>query len=545
MDTINIQQTPCLVTTPQGVSVSYNNKFLYSKYDPQRAIKQIIDSINPLPGTIFLCISPVLPYGLKELSLKLPENCLLLGCENNKDLYNFIQDHIDDYKSIDNFTMLSPDELYNLPPLLAGPETKFKNGYNFPGAGKFRRVIPVDFSAGAQLNTQFYNQLSKACINAIKTFWSNRVTLSKFGRLYSKNFFKNLSIITKTTPITNYIGKISKPIIVCGAGESLDSGINDFKANRDFFFILCADTALQPLLKHKIVPDGVFIEEAQSVISKAFIGAIKHNIHIFAGLSSLPVISHNVDKSNISFFTTLYANTSFIQNMKAQNILPAVNKPFGSVGLTTVHYALQFRISADIPVYVYGLDFSYSAGRTHTQQAMAHTLRLCATNKIIPVSNYSSAWNKNTTPVQSKDNRTFYTTPTMQNYADLFNGIFYNETNLFDAADCGLKLDIPAAKPKPLSIEHNLSASTESFTNNYKEKVTAYLKNEKVQLTKLKDILTGKIKLPAEELEVEITKLAKPREYLYLHFPDGNQFTYSQSFLNRIRTEIEGFLKLL
>ena len=59
------------------------------------------------------------------------------------------------------------------------------------------------------------------------------------------------------------------------------------------------------------------------------------------------------------------------------------------------------------------------------------------------------------------------------------------------------------------------------------------------------DFLTGKIKLPAEELEVEITKLAKPREYLYLHFPDGNQFTYSQSFLNRIRTEIEGFLKLL
>ena len=93
--------------------------------------------------------------------------------------------------------------------------------------------------------------------------------------------------------------------------------------------------------------------------------------------------------------------------MEALNILPAVNKPFGSVGLTTVHYALQFRISADIPVYVYGLDFSYSAGRTHTQQAMAHTLRLCATNKIIPVSNYSSAWNKNTTPVQSKDNRTF------------------------------------------------------------------------------------------------------------------------------------------
>ena len=34
-------------------------------------------------------------------------------------------------------------------------------------------------------------------------------------------------------------------------------------------------------------------------------------------------------------------------------------------------------------------------------------------------------------------------------------------------------------------------------------------------------------------------------EDLYLHFPDGHKFQYTQSFLNRVRVEIEYYLKIL
>lgn len=470
----------------------------------------------------------------------------MLGCENNLDLYNFIDGRKEDYSDIPNFTMLSPEELYNLPPLLAGPETTFKNGFIFPGAGKYRRVIPVEFSAGTQFNPHFYKELSTTCVNALMTYWSNRVTLTKFGRMYSKNLFKNLSIIDQTTPISTYIKKITKPIIVCGAGESLDQGIKDFKESRQNYFIICADTALQPLIKQNIIPDGVFIEEAQSVISKAFIGALNHNVQIFAGLSSLPVISHNTSKKNISFFTTRFSNCSFIKDMESKNLLPSINKPFGSVGLTAVHYALQFRATEDIPVYVYGLDFSYSAGRTHTRGALAHIIRLYSNNKLRPVENYGSAWNRNSESIADKNNNTFYTTPTMKNYSALFNGLFYNNKNLYDAGICGIKLDIPAKHPNNKTSEmiSQIEIKKEAFSSEYKTLLHSYLEQEKNALIKLRDILTGKIKLPAEELEAEITRLVKQREYLYLHFPDGNEFKYSQSFLNRIRTEIDGFLKL-
>ena len=62
---------------------------------------------------------------------------------------------------------------------------------------------------------------------------------------------------------------------------------------------------------------------------------------------------------------------------------------------------------------------------------------------------------------------------------------------------------------------------------------------------KLKDLLTGEKQLPADQLEKEITHLITEREYLYLHFPDGHKFAYTQSFLNRVRIEVEYYLKIL
>ena len=46
-----------------------------------------------------------------------------------------------------------------------------------------------------------------------------------------------------------------------------------------------------------------------------------------------------------------------------------------------------------------------------------------------------------------------------------------------------------------------------------------------------------------EEQNTLITEILKEREYLYLHFPDGTKLSLSQSFLNRVRAELDFFLK--
>lgn len=535
-------QQPCLVETPQGFSISYKNKFLYSKYNPKKNILQTIENLQLLPGTIILCCSPVLSYGLKELSQKLPQNCIMLGCELEDSLLDFINSNIENYKTLPNFTFLTKDEIYNLPPLLTNNSSKLKSGFILPKTSNFRRILKIDFSNGVQFHQQTYDELYNATVNALMTFWSNRITLTKFGRLYSKNFFKNLKLLKYTTPIENYFSKIEKPIIVCGAGESLDFGVQDFINNREKYFILCVDTALQPLLKYKIIPDGVFIEEAQNIILKAFIGTKKYNFQIFAGLSSQNALFHNFDRKNISFFTTEYAPTNFISELKQKKILPFINKPFGSVGLTTVFYALKFRASESIPIYFYGLDFSYTAGRTHAKETLAEDLRLISKNKINSSNIFNSCWNENAEKIIINGEKILYTTKILKNYANMFKGIFFNEKNLYNSSDFALDLTLKNKKPQN-DFKSDFKIEKNVFSNSYIKKIDDFLENEYSELKKLKSLLIGEIN--SENLEKNIISLIKNKEYLYLHFPDGADFQYNQSFLNRIRTEIDCFLKIL
>lgn len=543
-----IIQKPCVVQkieTPQGFSVSYKEHLLYSKYNPSKNIISAVNNLQILPGTVILCFSPLLGYGLNELIQKLQENCLIILCEAEQALYDFSKAEnqitkILNQNNISTILEYTPAKLHDLP----------LNLYELCKSGKYKRVIKIDFSAGVQFNSDFYQRLFAACTDSVMTFWKNRITLTRFGRRYSKNLLENLKYLSDSKPITDYFNSVQKPIIVFGAGESTQKTIEALKAGGadlpDNYFILCADTALQPLLKNGIKPDGVFVEEAQSVIVKAFTGTPK-NIHIFAGLSSIPNLAHRTDSKNISYFFTEYANGAFFNNLKAQTFLPPANKPFGSVGLTAVYYALKFRANTNVPVYVTGLDFSYSAGITHTRGALAHILRMCNSNRLSTIANYNAAYAYGTEKIKDKSGKDFFTTITLKSYAQMFNSFFGGTENLFDTGESGIKLEIPHADCScPCTkTDNKFIAEIKNQNASKQHSATEFLLNEHRALETLRNLLTGKSELKGEALLEEIKKIAAPREYLYLHFADGWQFSTDQSFLNRIRTEIDFFLKHL
>jgi hypothetical protein len=532
-----IKEKPCVVAAKQGFSVSYNNRFLYSQYNPSKLIIEKINSLNNLPGTIFLCNSAILEYGILELYNKLPENCLMFLCEFDSNLYQLMKDSYNkllEKNKLSNVAILTPQELYSLPSIIHKTNYTFENGFVFTSLGFYKRFVRIDFSAGTFFNQQLYNSLEEACVNSVKTFWANRVTLVKFGRKYSYNLFKKLQKIDKTVPIENFFYQIEKPIIVFGAGQTLEKDIKIISQNANKFCILCADTALQPLLKYNVVPDGVFLEEAQNVIKQAFLGTLKYNFHLFAGLSSIPELSEYIDIKKISYFTSLYTNANFLNNLQQNKLLPFANMPFGSVGITTMYYATKFRKNKNVPIYYYGLDFSYSAGFTHTKNTIAHILRLSKSNKINQVQNYNAAFS-NVAIKLSKDNSCF-STPVLLGYKNLFDNLFSLEPNIIQN-----NVVIPE-NANEYDLQFNL------FTKENSDKTLRYanyFETQKNQLVRIKNLLTGaeKFEMP-EQAEQMLTQLITSCDYLYLHFPDGWQFLYTQSFLNRVRVEVDFFLKL-
>ena len=557
---------PRPVQTEGGISVLYKGKYLYSKYAPEKAIRSALAAKSVASGTLVLACSPVLCLCLAEFCASLPENCFVLGCEFDAALYDFSRKYIP--RDISNFAMLAPDELPNLPFMLTKRRAEIQSGVPIPPAGTFRRVLRIDFSAGTQFFPQHYEALAEAAENAVARFWKNRVTLIKFGRRFSRNLFRNIARLPRSVPIEREVRSIDKPIIVFGAGESMEKSAKRIRSVRNALYIVAADAALSPLLRLGIEPDAVVCEEAQSVIAPFFLGVHGKKSRVFAGITSWPKL-FDLSGGNICYFSPHYDDTAFFDSLVDRHILPHVIPPLGSVGLTATEIALMIRKTARVPVFVTGLDFSYRAGTTHARGAAPHTARLASGFRTAPVSNYDATFGPFMQKIIGKDGTPFFTSPALLSYAQTFRAYFSESPNLFDAGTTGIDLGIaqkgenelireivntaeaetpgsrirtgekpsargeqtraPKADAKPdtdrktaegkaAEKEKALDEPT-AFDETKARDILNFYEEEERALTRLKTVLSSGQDMSEAERSAEIEKLLASREYLYLHFP--------------------------
>lgn len=535
---VETKNKPCLVETAQGFSVSYNNHLLYSKYNPGRNILSIVERTQILPGTIILCFSPVLNYGLEVLAEKLPEYCLMIGIEADSELYKISESESKKLECFKKniYELVSPNELLTLPEKLE----------KLSETGRFRRVIYIEFSGGFSLNKEFYIQLFEACRNSISQFWKNHVTLVKFGRKYCANLFKNIQFIPESIKKI----QVSKKILVVGAGESSVQTLKKISRQRDDFFIIAVDAALKTLKALKIRPDAAVCEEAQSIIERAFTGCAHDFKYLFVSTTATNSVVRINPKKNI-FYTPLFADAGFLRKLKESKILNSVQPPLGSVGLSATQIAINIRKDENIQIFVTGLDFSYSKGKTHATNSFHDTAHRASSTKIKSFENFSAAFGNDSVQFCGKNGKIAVTTTALSGYAKLFRYKFDGTKNLFDAGKTGIPLGLPQKQLEENaenSAPHK-SQSEEIFceenSKEFSEKIQNWLKTEKDALNELKSIFTGKTQIPENEQKEKIRELLMNREYLYIHFPDSHKLDFSQSFLNRIRIEIDFFLKII
>jgi len=582
--TENDDGNPRPVQTEGGISVLYKGRYLYSKYAPEKAIKRTVLSKPVAPGTLVLACSPVLCLCLAELCASLPENCFVLGCEFDAVLYDFSLKYIP--HDIARFAMLSPDELPKLPFMLTKRRAETKSGAFLPPAGTFRRVLRADFSAGTQFFPQHYAALTEAAENAVMRFWKNRVTLIKFGRRFSRNLFRNIARLPRSCPIENLTQSVEKPIIVFGAGESMEKTARSIRSVQSAFYIVAADAALAPLFRFGIEPDAVVCEEAQSVIAPFFLGANGKRFRVFAGITSWPKL-FDLSDGTICYFSPHYDDTAFFDSLVVRRILPCIMPPLGSVGLTATKIALMLRKTDRVPVFVTGLDFSYRAGTTHARGSAPHTARLASSFRISPAANYEAAFGCSMQKIIGKDGSPFFTSPALLSYVQTFRAYFSESPNLFDAGTTGIELGIPQKDVNDLIRESGNTVGTErdrrkkdangaetivgqkdsendiartgtdekavhakktftertAFSERKALSVRNFYEKEECALERLKNILSSGQNMSETERRVEIEKLLAAREYLYLHFPDGLKASFDLSFLKRVRAEIDFFIK--
>ena len=568
-------EKPELIPIDSGFSVLYKGKYLYSKRSPQKNILQLISSIVIQNETLVLCVSPVLGYGLKELLEKLPTDSFVLALETDEDLLKLSKNKIDKNILEDSKFLYTGTDSINI--LLMQLD-------DFIKGKKIRRVIRIDFSGGAALNQSFYSQAFDCISQYISQIWINRLTLIQFGRNYARNFFKNyysiLRSIVKSPDKTSALNinscfgsliekSVNKPIIVIGAGPSLDSSVEFIKENRDRLFVLAVDASFSGLYS-EIRPDAVVLLESQYWIQKVFIGITDLDIPIIADLTSNPSLLVKLNGNKAFFFTDYSAQdsaaSSFFSVLKEKNILPLRFEAMGSVGLAAL--ALAERLAFDgLPIFHTGLDFSWGQGFSHSKLSYQVKNVFSDISKIKNLYTGESLFPDKLSFEKGKDGSLVFTSPNLKNYGELYKKLFASKENFFDIGQSGLelnskKINFDTAK-KIIDdfyscggvIDLNYEASCSINKNNDKKNFICYdyadkekvikdfLISEKEKLLRLKSIFTGKI--VSSDGEIKTLLLSMP--YLYLHFPDYNSLSETildKHFLSRVRIEIEYFLKI-
>ena len=559
---------PCLVEAGQGFSILYQNRHLYSRFAPQKAILQAVANLTILPGTLIICASPCLWYGMAELLAKLPDGCHILALEADKELEKLSLTELTKqaFRADSRLHILPADAwaeggkaaAYALAELVQAGGKSEKS--LLPRLQTFRRAILVEMSGGSTLHKASYQAAAYGAESVIATFWKNRLTLTRFGRLYARNVFRNLCRQEESSPLASLLGSVHKPILLFGAGESAEATLEALP--RSLFsraFILAVDAALPLLSARGIAADGLVAVESQLAIEKAYIGNPRRVPLLLADLVSRPAVTcHHAAGGRVSFFLSAYTDAAFIRDLDEKNLLPPQVPPLGSVGLTATYLALHLRADESIPVFVTGLDFSYSLGATHARGAPAHTARLTKANRLQPLANIDAAFKNGAKTVPGKKGAVI-TDVALSGYAGQFAETFTAIKNLYDAGESGLPLSLPRVSSIQLatylasapvlptqSAPSSQAGAAAPGSPDFRSRLTAYLKQEHDALFRLKTLLIQgeAARSPAMTVQEEITALLTPRDYLYLHFPDGYTCRPQDvDFLKRVRSEIDFFLK--
>ena len=568
----------------KAFTLQYKNRFLYSKYNPQKNILQAVKSLELLPGTLVLVFSPALFYGFKELEQKCKAASSAILCvEADSALHSFASQEIirqDLAATILPFDQNTPRGLDD-----------FFNG----SRQKFRRVVRLDFSAGVSLAPEFYQNFYQCAQNIVAAFWKNRLTLVRLGRLYCKNLFKNLLQASRALPFEALERTVEKPILVCGAGESLDELTafgsaniaktetacktekaadktdTDCKAKKaaalaainERFFILAVDAAVPALCAAGIKIDAVAATESQLAIEKAYIGLKSENALqgqerggpiFFFDLTSRAAIARRF-ASRAAFYFSQFDKNNFLSRLQKEGLLPTIAPPLGSIGLTAVYLALRLRKSPAVPVCVLGLDFSFSAGRTHARGTAQSAALLAQSNRLKPAQNCAAAYEPGTEKITGKDGRAYWTSKNLFGYAALFRQYFKGTPALYDLGKSGIDLGLERRHFEDVlgsqegaaafGLPYDFGKSHEAAA--LEKKAENFLREELAALRALADLLSkgdgSKFRDKNLSLDEQILQSLRGREYLYLHFPDGTEPSLERSFLTRVRAQIDFFAK--
>lgn len=343
---------PVLTDGGRTPSVKWRGGFLYAPRDPDGVPRRIALEA-PLPReTLFVLPSPLLGYGLPELLERLSDDSALLLVEAEGKLETLARERI-------------PRELLSHPRVRLVSATPEAAVLAARSLGRFRKASELVLSRGRSLAAPAYDEVMAALDADFQTYWRNRATMARMGRLWTRNLLDNLGRLPygRLRPLP----RAARPILVAGAGPSLDRSAPWIHSRRKRLAILAVDTALPCLRSRGIEPDAVVVLEGQAHNLRDFAGSAGNELRVFADLSSHPAGFRHAG-GPVHAVLTRWDELVLLDRAGELPFIAARLPPLGSVGVMAANLSARL---GPVPLLLAGLDFAFPPGRTHAAGAPA------------------------------------------------------------------------------------------------------------------------------------------------------------------------------
>ena len=527
-------EDPLLIESGEGRTLLWKGLSFYPSGNPLEYARRKARVFSPPPRSLIFVPSIGLGYGLSELLERLPEGCAVLCVEVFQEV----------------MAMALSQELPSDPRLSivrtaepAGAAAALES----MGIHRFRRVVELPLCAGYRLAPELYARCRRRLEEEIRRYWQNRLTLIALGSLQVSNVLLNLSLL----PGAHDLSALStgRPVVVAGAGPSLDECIPSMTRLRRGFVLAAVDTAFPSLAARGIFPDIIVALEAQIANMQDFLPFRSARTLLACDLSSHPAVNR-LFTDRLYYFSSRFAPLRLFDRLAEAHLLPALFPALGSVGVAAVNAGLQIGCG---DVFLTGLDLSFPGARTHAQGSPSHLAMLNGCNRLRPVGQDAFQALAARVLVHAPDKRggVVRTDKVLKSYRDNVENVVRDSTaRVMDFGPLGLDLGIRRISmgewEDRLACGSAPAARLEIDTGKAfpRDLVREFIQAEKDLLGLALDAMQG-ITVEAGASE-ECRALLREIDYTWVQFPDPHGLENSdRSFIARARVAARHYARRL
>lgn len=501
---------PRLEDTGRGLTVFFENRYLYSKYEPMLRPRRAAELAPIENRCIYVVPSPLLGYGLDILAKRIPNDSVILAIEASESLTNLCAPYAGKNDRVIHVRFSKLSTLHEI--------------FVSIGPWNYRRVRRVDLGAGSSLNPGFYDELVDFLIDSLTNYWRNRNILLRLGRQWIRHIYANLCELAYGSSDIQSVGNlvVDRVPVVVGAGPSLEEALSFIREHRKKLWVMAADTSVPALLARGIKPDAAVVLETQAWNLLDFHDTKGSGIAVVADLSSYPLSLTHIG-GPCYLYSSTFAELEFLKELEIRGVRDFILDPLGSVGLVAIEIALA-RWNGS--VLLAGLDFGYSHGKTHARGTAYHQWQISCLNRLNPHPGWETLMHRTRSRNQNTDS-------VLHGYAALLRRRFSDTGRLYVLSSSGIDLNLPPLEDaEAILMEKRKPMTQNKETSNRMVKAAEFID---ARLSGLREIIDSwEIYAKDAGGKSRLLSAIEKMDEVYVDFPDAEPLPKKdESFLVR------------